>query len=235
VTTDPESWFSLFDALPEDRDLDRVRAVAAVPGILDLQDEWGMTALHVAVATNWPEAVELLLSLGADTEPRYHRTGETALSSAVRQRQIPLVRALLAAGANPDAAPYGGLSARDAAARVGLADLFVGIPERDVSPPPFRIQNAEHLAEFHRPAFDIPSRADRESLAVGRAVDVHVHGRLKRADVKVRIFEVEGSGASVRYRARLDPPVQETNLPDDVAELVFGPEHVATIYVPRPR
>jgi hypothetical protein len=51
----------------------------------------------------------------------------------------------------------------------------------------------------------------------------------------VRIFEVQGRGASVRYRARLDPAVQETNLPEGMVDFEFGPEHVATIYLSRPR
>ena len=44
--------------------------------------------------------------------------GETALIVAVQQRQLPMVRTLLAAGANPDKADSAaGLSARDYAAR----------------------------------------------------------------------------------------------------------------------
>lgn len=234
MAEDVEDWFRLFEAYPDERDFDRFREMIR-PALLDAQDEWGMTALHLAVTTSWPEAVDLLLAHGASTEPRYHRTGETALHSAVRTRQPDLVRALLLGGANPDAAPYGGITARDAAVRLGFGELFTDVEERDVVWPPLRVQNAEHLAEHHRPQFGIPPRREREQLDVGRAVDVHVHGPRKQASVKLRIFEVEGSGASVRYRGRLDPAVQETNLPEGVTELAFGPEHVATIYVPRPR
>ena len=229
---DPESWLGLFDVPLEERDLERV-AAAARPELLDVQDEWGMTALHLAVTLRWPEAVALLLSLGADPERRYHRTGETALHSAIREHQSDAIRALLDAGADPDAAPYGGVTARDGAIRLGLGAPFAGIEERDVTWPP--IQNAEHLSEFHHPKFEIPPRRAREQLGIGQAIDLHVHGTRSKSDVKVRIFEVHGSGASVRYRARLSPAVQETNLPDGLTDFAFGPEHVATIYVSRPR
>jgi ankyrin repeat protein len=48
-------------------------------GLLNEQDEYGMTALHLAVSSGWLEGIEELLRAGADIESRYFRTGETPL------------------------------------------------------------------------------------------------------------------------------------------------------------
>jgi uncharacterized protein len=48
-----------------------------------------------------PETVEALLARGADTA-RVNDRGQTALGAAVFRRSEPIVRALLAAGADPD-------------------------------------------------------------------------------------------------------------------------------------
>jgi hypothetical protein len=193
--------------------------------VLDVADEWGMTALHLAVAMDWLDAVELLLSAGANRESRYFRTGETALFTAAQNKNERIAAALLRGGANPDAANYWGVTPR----KLGLDALFAGVPPGDASPPRPRIQNAEHLAEHHHPRFKIPSRKERETLKVGTAVDIHVHGPRPPA-VKVRIHERTGSGAQVMYFADVDPPTQETNLTPGTDAVAFGPEHVATVY-----
>lgn len=225
-------WFDCFDPWAKARDLRRVLALLR-DGHLDVQDEWGMTGLHLAVACHWIEAVHALLKAGADTELRYHRTGETALYTAVQEKDEASVKALLDAGANPDAANYWGKTPREWAGTRGLAGLFARVPKAAPVWPEPRIQNAEHLADHHHPRFKIPDREEREALVVSQAVDIHVHGP-KSPAVKVRIDERKGKGPKVRYHARLDPPDQETNLASGTTEVTFGPEHVASVYIARP-
>ncbi|GEM_PF-4110895 len=227
-----KDWFDCFNASAPTRDLARLKELLR-SGHLDAQDEWGCTGLFLAVASDWIEAVRVLLEAGADTELRHYRTGETALYGAVQGRKEAIVRALLGAGASPDAANCWGPTPRSWAAQAGLAHLFSDHPEGAPTLPSRRIQNAEHLADHHFPDFQIPERAEREALAVGQAVDIHVHGPRKPA-IKVRILRRDRSGAATTYLAYLDPPGQETNLPEGTTEVTFGPEHVATIYLKRP-
>jgi len=227
----PKEWFRAFDTFDKVRDLDKVRAGLAEHR--DAQDEYGMTGLHLAVAMGWLEAMKVLLAAGADTELRYHRTGETALHTAVRERKQSILQALLDADADADAQNHWGVTPRSSAETLALGAFFSDVVARPraTTVPAARIQNAEHLADHYHPRFRIPSRAEREGLQVGVAVDVHVHGP-KPPAVKVRITErLESNG--VAYVARLDPPQQDCNLPD-VTEVRFGPEHVATVYRPRP-
>jgi len=208
-------------------------------GMLNEQDEYGMTALHLAVASGWVEGVEELLRAKADTETRYHRTGGTPLLTAVQLRENEnrdvVVAALVAAGANPDAGNHSGLTPRQWAA-LGRGKWFAGIPEKPVEMPEPRIQNAEHLADHHYPRFEIPEREERETLKVGTAVNLYVYGPKqegKQDTVKVRITARRGRRPNVRYTAALETPITETHLPAGTTEVEFGPENVATVYVPR--
>ena len=143
-------------------------------------------SLYLAVASGWQAGIEELLRAGADTELRYYQTGETALLRAVQDRNHEIVQALIAGGANPDAANHFGLTP----ATKWSPELFQGIPERERDMPEPRIQNAEHLADHYYPRFKIPSREERESLHPGQAVDLYVYGPkdVGKADtVKVRI------------------------------------------------
>lgn len=77
----------------------------------------GDTPLIVAARYGFEEAVGWLLGLGAKVDGT-NRMGETALITAVQQRQTPIVRLLLNAGADPDKADHAaGYSARDYAQR----------------------------------------------------------------------------------------------------------------------
>jgi ankyrin repeat protein len=77
----------------------------------------GETPLIAAARAGFQDAVEWLVSLGAKVDAD-NRAGETALIIAVQRRQIPIVRVLLDAGADPDKADsVAGYSARDYAKR----------------------------------------------------------------------------------------------------------------------
>jgi hypothetical protein len=205
--------------------------------MLNEQDEYGMTGLCLAVMSAWKEGVDELLRAGADTELHYFRTGETALHMAVDQRNEPIIADLIAAGANPDAANYWGLTPRAKLPYAGLPPLFDRIPPGKVRLPPPRIQNAEHLADHYHPRFKIPDREERETMQAGQAVDLYVYGpsaETKQDTVKVRITTRSGRRPRVRYTATVETPLDRTHLPDGTTAVEFGPENIATVYVPRP-
>jgi hypothetical protein len=100
-----------------------------------------------------------------------------------------------------------------------------------------RIQNAEHLADHYHPRFKIPDREERETMQVGRAVDLYVYGPKaegKQDTVKVRITARSGRRPQVRYTATVETPIERTHLAPDTTEVEFGPENIASVYVPRP-
>ena len=77
----------------------------------------GDTPLMTAARMGVQEPAQWLLSRGAKVDAT-NRKGETALIIAVQQRNVPLVRVLLEAGADPDHADsVAGYSARDYAKR----------------------------------------------------------------------------------------------------------------------
>jgi hypothetical protein len=201
-------------------------------GLLDAQDEYGMTALSLAVASGWKEGVLELLRAGADTSLRYFRTGETALHLAVQKQDEAIISALIAAGADPDAATHGGFTSREK-----WPQAFAGVPQRPATFPAPLIQNAEHLADHYYPRFEIPDRKERESLQPGQAVNLYVYGPQvegKQNTVKVRITARRGRRPRVRYVARIETPLEQTHLPAGTKSVEFGPENVATVYVPQP-
>jgi ankyrin repeat protein len=77
----------------------------------------GETPLIAAARAGYAEAADWLIGLGAKVDET-NRAGETALIIAVQRRQVPIVRSLLNAGANPDKTDnVAGYSARDYAKR----------------------------------------------------------------------------------------------------------------------
>lgn len=80
------------------------------------RDRNGDTPLIIAASSGFSEGVTLLLAGGAQVDLPNSR-GETALMRAVHNRDVPSVRALLDAGADPDRADnLAGRSAREYAA-----------------------------------------------------------------------------------------------------------------------
>lgn len=77
----------------------------------------GETPLIAAARAGFGDAVDWLIGLHARIDET-NRAGETALIVAVQRRQVPIVRSLLNAGANPDKTDsVAGYSARDYAKR----------------------------------------------------------------------------------------------------------------------
>ena len=83
----------------------------------NLGGKGGDTPLIAASRVGFTQAVEWLLGLGAKVDAP-NRKGETPLIIAVQQRELPIVRLLLNARANPDRADAAaGYTARDYATR----------------------------------------------------------------------------------------------------------------------
>ena len=77
----------------------------------------GDTPLIAASRVGFGNAIGWLIGLGAKVDGT-NRMGETPLIIAVQQREVPIVRLLLSAGADPDRTDHAaGYSARDYAAR----------------------------------------------------------------------------------------------------------------------
>ena len=83
----------------------------------NLGDKNGDTPLIIAARMGFTEGAARMLMYGAQID-KSNKLGETALIVAVAQRQAGIVRMLLEAGANPDAADHAsGYSAREYAKR----------------------------------------------------------------------------------------------------------------------
>jgi ankyrin repeat protein len=230
-----KEWFANCGGWGPAHDLDTLRD-GVDAGRLNEQDEYGMTALSLSVMSGWKEGVDELLRLGGDTELRYFRTGETALYVAVQQKDESIIGALIAAGADPDASNYWGITPRAWAVRIG-SKYFDQLPVKETLLPPYRVQNAEHLADHYHPRFKIPDREERETMQVGQAVDLYVYGPksdAKQDAIKVRIAARMGERPHVRYTAAFETPIERTHLPSDTASLEFGPENIASVYLVRP-
>jgi len=101
----------------------------------NLGGKGGDTPLVAAAKVGFSQAVVWLLGLGAKVD-NANRMGETPLIIAVQQRNLPMVRALLDAGANPDRPDSAaGYSARDYAARdTRSRDILKAIEEKKPKP-----------------------------------------------------------------------------------------------------
>src|SRR5262249_36817788 len=110
-------------------------------------------------------------------------------------------------------------------------------PPRETPLPPPRIQNAEHLADHYHLRFKIPDREERETMQVGQAVDLYVYGpktETKQDTVKVRVTARSGRRPHARYSAAVETPIERTHLAPGTTAVEFGPENIASVYVPRP-
>lgn len=55
----------------------------------------------------------------------------------------------------------------------------------------------------------------------------------KEDRVKVRMTDVQGRRPDVRYTATVETPIERTHLAPDTTVVEFGPEHVASVYLPQ--
>ncbi len=109
----------MFD-LARGGDEDRLAAYVEAGVPANLTDASGNTLLMLAAYHGHATTVTRLAGLGADVD-RVNDRGQSPLAGAVFKDEQDVVRALLAAGADPDA---GSPTARDTAAMFGRPDLF---------------------------------------------------------------------------------------------------------------
>ena len=83
----------------------------------------GETALMTAAKTGVPAAIDLLLAHGADVNAREERNGQTALMWAAAENHVPVVSALIDAGAAVDARSKGGFTPLRFAVRRGHLEV----------------------------------------------------------------------------------------------------------------
>ena len=102
-------------------DVAQVKALLDDGGDPNAQDEFGNTALMSAAINNDPPmgkytaVVEALLAAGANPDIQHKIFGHPALMSAVTNRDLPTIRALLAGGANRNLRDRNGRTALDRA------------------------------------------------------------------------------------------------------------------------
>ena len=82
-------------------DLASARLLVAAGANVNDQDAWGISVVTLAAHSGFLDLVEFLLEKGAD--PNKSAAGFTALHEAIMRRDEPLVRTLLAHGADPQA------------------------------------------------------------------------------------------------------------------------------------
>ena len=125
------------------RDGDWLAFFLAKGGDPNLGNAAGDTPLHLAARGGWDEGVQTLLTARAQVD-RPNRLGETPLIAAVQARQLPVIRRLLQAGANPDrrdsasgrsARDYARLDNRSGSAIITLMDTVKGRAAKPVSGP----------------------------------------------------------------------------------------------------
>jgi uncharacterized protein len=107
-------------------EVSRLLAGGADPGE---SDNVGFTPLHFAAQEQHPAVIGLLLDAGADVQAT-DRWGNTPLWRAVftAHGDISTSATLVAAGADPDTVNSTGVSPRQLAERMGLANLVPGQP-----------------------------------------------------------------------------------------------------------
>ena len=87
-------------------DTTAISAILADPVDVNIEDEFGYTALHWAALGGYMDIVNLLLEHGADVN-HTSRTGETSLMMACMNKHSEVVAVLLLAGAQPNIQPSG--------------------------------------------------------------------------------------------------------------------------------
>ena len=104
---------------------DTVKALLSAGAEVNTRDRWGSTPLGFAVQKGRLETVKVLLDAGANPNFHHTETGQTALIDAVVHRNINIVRALLAKGADVNDADRGGRKPVDWARRLNLVEIEV--------------------------------------------------------------------------------------------------------------
>uniref|UniRef100_A0A667I714 BCL3 transcription coactivator n=1 Tax=Lynx canadensis TaxID=61383 RepID=A0A667I714_LYNCA len=167
---------------------------SAAPGTVDLEarNYDGLTALHVAVNMECPEAVLLLLERGADIDAVDIKSGRSPLIHAVENNSLSMVQLLLQHGANVNAQMYSGSSALHSASGRGLLPLVRTLVRSGAD---------SGLKNCHNDTPLMVARSRRVSVRAGRAcarAPVRADGTLECARVSVPVRAGERDSLWVR-------------------------------------
>ena len=120
--------------LVRERDVNWVSFLLGRGARPDLQSNRGDTPLTLAAQMGWSEGAQVLIARRATVDLANGR-GETPLIIAVQRRDMPMIRLLLGAGANPKRTDnVAGLSAIDYARRDPRAAQILRMLETPVAP-----------------------------------------------------------------------------------------------------
>jgi uncharacterized protein len=132
-TRDPSNGETALHIVTRERDLNWLAFLLSRNAKPDVRDAKGNTPLMIAAQIGFVEGAQILLRRRASVDTA-NSSGETPLIRAVQNRDAPMVRTLLLAGANPNKADTGaGLSARDYATRDRRSTAILRLIE-DIKP-----------------------------------------------------------------------------------------------------
>lgn len=138
----------------------------------------GDTVVHLAAMADDPRYLALLLRHGADPDARNPETGTTPLFSALRGKRGTQFEALLAAGADPDAADRGGNTPLHQAGKYNDPGHALKLLEAGADPRRRNVQDVTFQRFLFKPneaALSGQARRDREAVRAWlRAHDVAV-------------------------------------------------------------
>lgn len=132
-TRDVTSGETALHIVAQRRDITWLSFLIAKGANVNVRDVRGVTPLQIASNLGWLDGVELLVSKQARVDDA-NDAGETPLIFAVHRRDIPMMRALLKAGADPDRKDNSGRSARDYAVIDGRSGPLVTEIESSAKP-----------------------------------------------------------------------------------------------------
>lgn len=132
-TRDVTSGETALHIVAQRRDITWLTFLIAKGANVNVRDARGVTPLQLASNLGWLDGVELLVSKKARVDDA-NDAGETPLIFAVHRRDIPMMRALLKAGADPDRKDNSGRSARDYAVIDGRSGPLVAEIESSAKP-----------------------------------------------------------------------------------------------------
>lgn len=133
-TKDGSTGDTALHVVARERDLQWLRYMLAKGARPDLANKNGETALIFATQLGWVEGATALLAAGAKADTANSR-GETPLILAVLKRNVPMIRLLLANGADPKRTDrIAGYSAMDYAKRDDRGGVIVRLLETTAEP-----------------------------------------------------------------------------------------------------
>ena len=117
-THDSTSGETALQIVTAKRDYTWMQFFIAKGADVNAHDNHNQTPLVIAAGLGFTEGAQLLIDHGAHVD-QPNSTGETPLIAAVHRRDLPMIRVLLAGGADPARTDNSGRSAREYAALFG--------------------------------------------------------------------------------------------------------------------